>query len=148
MKLRLLLLPALLGCGLAAAETRIYKWTDENGVVHFSESPRQGATLVTLTNVAAPPAEQAAALAANEATQARLDEGRTQRDEAQSSADEARQLAEAKRERCQIARDEIAYIEPRTNLLVRSEDGQTRRLGDEERLERLAEARKVVEENC
>ena len=37
---------ALLAAGAASAQ--VYKWVDENGVVHFSDTPREGAELVDM----------------------------------------------------------------------------------------------------
>ncbi len=51
----ILLLVALLASAGSAQE--IYKWVDEDGVIHFSDQPREGAERVELqpTNVARPP---------------------------------------------------------------------------------------------
>lgn len=44
---RILMLTALLLCA-AAAHAQVYKWVDEDGVVHYSDQPVPGAELVTL----------------------------------------------------------------------------------------------------
>ena len=44
---RTLLVPALLLCA-AAASAQVYKWVDEDGVIHYSDQPVAGAELVTL----------------------------------------------------------------------------------------------------
>ncbi|MDJ0701338.1 MAG: DUF4124 domain-containing protein [Woeseiaceae bacterium] len=51
----ILLLVALLASAASASD--IYKWVDEDGVIHFSDQPREGAERVTLqrTNVIRPP---------------------------------------------------------------------------------------------
>ena len=53
----ILLLAALLAS--TAAATEIYKWIDEDGVVHFSDQPREGAERVQLpeANVTRSPAQ-------------------------------------------------------------------------------------------
>lgn len=53
---RLLLLTTLLASGLAAAQ--VYKWVDEDGVVHFSDQPRAGAEEVELLRSPSPPGVQ------------------------------------------------------------------------------------------
>ncbi len=51
----ILLLVALLASAASASD--IYKWVDEDGVIHFSDQPREGAERVTLqpANVVRPP---------------------------------------------------------------------------------------------
>lgn len=41
---RIFTIAALFAAGAASAQ--VYKWVDENGVVHFSDTPREGAELV------------------------------------------------------------------------------------------------------
>ena len=53
---RLFLLTTLLASGLAAAQ--VYKWVDEDGVVHFSDQPRPGAEEVQIQRAPSPPSAQ------------------------------------------------------------------------------------------
>jgi len=59
---------ALLATGLASAQ--VYKWVDEDGNVHFSDTPRAGATLVDMPRTPRPapgvPTQSAAAATAGE----------------------------------------------------------------------------------
>ena len=74
---RLVLLTTLFVSGLAAAQ--VYKWVDEDGVVHFSDQPRPGAEEVELPRSPTPPSDQpvrpaAAATAASAAPVAQQDQ--------------------------------------------------------------------------
>ena len=51
--MRLLASVLLLGCALTAGAAEIWRWTDANGVVHYSDNPSPGAEKVTIS--AAPP---------------------------------------------------------------------------------------------
>lgn len=77
---RVLLVAALFCSGLSAAQ--VYKWVDEDGVVHFSDQPRPGAEEIELAPApsipAAPPARtppQAAGAEDEEAVEAEDDPG-------------------------------------------------------------------------
>lgn len=48
-----LVLAGLLAAGLALAQGA-YRWTDENGVVHYSDVPREGAEYIDLTGYSRP----------------------------------------------------------------------------------------------
>jgi hypothetical protein len=49
----ILVLAGLLAAGLALAEGA-YRWTDEDGVVHYSDTPREGAEYIDLTAYSRP----------------------------------------------------------------------------------------------
>ena len=59
--LRIMLLVSLLvaASGVAAQQT-VYKWVDEDGVIHFGESPPDGVTAERIVTDAAPPPQPAA----------------------------------------------------------------------------------------
>ena len=58
--------------------------------------------------------------------------------------------AEAQRTeaQCEIMRRQKATFEPNNNVQVREQDGTTRRLGNDERLEMVNEANNYLEANC
>ena len=55
MRIGLLIAVALLA-GPIAAQTTVYKWVDEDGVVHFGETPPAGVAAERITTDAPPPA--------------------------------------------------------------------------------------------
>jgi hypothetical protein len=55
---------ALLAASLAMAATTIYKWTDENGVVHYSDQPHANAQKVLIEGAQTYKAAEAATVAA------------------------------------------------------------------------------------
>ena len=54
----------LLGCALALAQT-VYKWTDENGVVHYSDQPHANAEKIKVQSAQTYQAQPAGAAAAS-----------------------------------------------------------------------------------
>src|SRR5579885_1213618 len=61
---RLLVTIILLASGTAFAATTVYRWVDEQGVVHFSDQPHPGAQKLRVEDAptfAAPPAPRTAA---------------------------------------------------------------------------------------
>ena len=46
-----LMISASLVCAVAAASTTVYKWVDENGVVHYSDQPHPNAQKLQIEGV-------------------------------------------------------------------------------------------------
>lgn len=154
-----MLLP-LLAAGLARAE--IYQWTDENGRVHFGDSPAgagQKARPVPPPRVTSPSGGtgKAAAPAADSDAAARR-----QRLERLQAANEADRQAAEERERekerekarkeglarhCQQLRNELASMEGRPVYLT-GEDGERQFLDDAQRKDYVDKANQVLQEHC
>jgi hypothetical protein len=149
------------GCALASGQAmaakQIYRWVDEDGVVHFSSRPPDGAQAAVVDASspdqppeAAPapapaPAESAAETAGEEPELSYAEQRRQERESRRQ------QYLEKQRERdaqCENMRRQREWVEPSTRVLVQGEDGNPRRLNDEEREELLNEAITFLEENC
>ncbi len=126
--------------GAQAAE-RVYKWTDENGTVHFTSTPPPGSQAERVKLRKAPPAPPS-----NDSTSASASQGElyAESDQPDNSAIEE----ENRRIQCQKGRNMIAQIEPRPRVFRVEEDGSRTYLLDEEREELLTEARDLVAEHC
>ena len=125
---------------------RVYKWVDENGKTHYTQSPPPGDT-------------QAEQLKLNtkvdtESAQKQLEEQKNKADELQSKrykkaeiAQKEKELAAKKEARCNQAKASKASFErPRVNAV--NDDGSRRIMNEEERLEGLTKAIKEVKEAC
>lgn len=143
-------IPALLGTTLAltaAVSTgaeRVYKWTDADGVIHFSanpppEGPVERVTLPAYTPPTPPPEPEAKEPAARP--------GGPLYAEAEPPDNTAVEEANRKK-RCDKGRNMIAQIEPRPRVYRFDEDGNQVYLSDQERLGLLDEARQLVAANC
>ncbi|BFN25245.1 hypothetical protein PSCT_04324 [Pseudomonas sp. SCT] len=133
------LLLALCGNVMAA---QVYKWVDAQKVTHFGAQPPQGQQVETVNTVTAP-AKPAATPQSVEQDEAEADQSNIDRKVKQQVA-----AQEAERKRyCETMRTNLAQLQ--NNPRVRVEDnGETRRLTEEERQSRINETRDKIAENC
>jgi len=135
------LLLALCGNVMAA---QVYKWVDAQGVTHFGAQPPQGQQVETVNTVTAPakPAAKPDTSAPDE-TGSEADQNSIDRKVKQQVA-----AQEAERKRyCESMRTNLAQLQ--NNPRVRVEDnGETRRVTEEERQARIAETRDKIAEHC
>ncbi len=135
------LLLALCGNVMAA---QVYKWVDAQGVTHFGAQPPQGQQVETVNTVTAPakPAAKPDTSAPDE-TGSEADQNSIDRKVKQQVA-----AQEAERKRyCESMRTSLAQLQ--NNPRVRVEDnGETRRVTEEERQARIAETRDKIAEHC
>lgn len=133
----------LLALSAPAVASQVYKWVDAQGVTHFGAQPPQGQQATSI-NTAAPPSKPAESKAAatfdNEADS---EQGAIDRKVKQQVATQ-----EAERKKyCESVRTNLAQLEnnPRVRIEV---DGEVRRLTEEERQQRIGEAKKAIADNC
>lgn len=146
----------LAGGPLTAAE--VYTWTDENGVLHYSDTPRTDGPAETIEakeayrpgsadaypTPAAPQEAQAAAESAEapqSAADARRAELASQREERRESQAEIDRL-------CAQHRQRLEQIEPSRRVFYTDEAGETVRMDDEERVALVEESRAYIDKNC
>ena len=126
---------------------QMYKWTDENGVVHFSETPPQGqdAEVSNIPEGAQPmgqaPMSESTPGDMHSVAQERRDELARQRDQAQAEA----AIRDAE---CAAKRAEVARLEPNRRVFYEDASGETVRMDDQVRVDRVAAAKKFIQENC
>jgi hypothetical protein len=133
----------LLVLSASAMASQVYKWVDAQGVTHFGAQPPQGQQATTINTAAPPPkiAEPATAPSFEsiaDPEQAAIDE-KVKREIA---------IQEAERKKyCQSVRTNLAQLEnnPRVRVEV---NGEVRRLNEEERQQRISEAKQAIGENC
>ena len=169
----ILALAATATCSSAGAAEEIYRWVDADGVVHYTQvAPRLGhwervtpgghegnRRRPTLDNPrahesensASPDAASAEPQKAGETDKSlRLNEPQQamqQRLEDQA-AERLAELEKRRREDCERAREQFQQLTTYARIRVEGEDGGTRVLGEEERQERIAEARDAIVLNC
>jgi len=132
------------------AKEEIYRWVDEDGVVHFGDRAPQQADAEKIVLPSSPPPAPADTAAANPA-QAANPQPPTAKQTRDESAKE-RELLEAKTEvtaeSCENARYVVSQLEPSPRVNVTHEDGTVTRMDDNERLEKLAEAKAFIAGHC
>lgn len=127
---------------------KVYKWTDENGQVHYSEKPG---------NTDA----QRIKIRTNETTKPRTIKKPENNAELNGEGDPAKQpvaeppelvevkvSAKEKRQLCQEAKSDIATINSRGRLREINKNGEYVYLADEQKQQRLATAKKKARKYC
>lgn len=132
---------------------QMYSWTDENGVVHFSDQRPEGED-VTVHDI---PDSNSEPLAASESeldaeTEAEVEEepslGQQRREELAQQREEAQAELDEQEIECAAQHDLVERLEPHRRVFFVNEEGQTERMDDVERANRVAEAKRYIEENC
>jgi len=138
----------------------VYTWTDDQGVVHYTDTPPDNPNAVEIPATEAyrpgstgayPEAEAEADAAVTE------DENNpaavaSYADDQRKQLDEARKESEAKKaERariCKEASDQLETIEPSRRVFFTNDQGQTERLDDEQRVAMIEQAKALIAQNC
>ncbi|MCF4998103.1 DUF4124 domain-containing protein [Pseudomonas syringae] len=137
--MRTLLLCLLIGVSPWCMAGQIYKWVDAQGVTHFDAQPPQGQPATTV-QMPSPPAVPPRAIPGSGAI------GDQQSIDKNVKKQVAEQQAQLK-EFCEQARTNLAQLQ--NNPRLREEvEGETRRLTDTQRQERIGEAQRQISENC
>ncbi len=132
----------LLAMSATAMASQVYTWVDEKGVTHFSEQPPNGrpaASFSTSSPVSRMPPPAKLPAQEEKAPEQEAIDKKVKREIA---------VKEAERKKyCETVRTRLAYLE--NNPRLRAEiDGEMRRLTEEERQARIAEAQKAIKESC
>ncbi len=137
--MRCTLLCCCLLLALPVSASEIYRWVDDNGVVHFTDRPREGAERLTIRTAAPSTPARAATPAAPSAQQPEL--------MVESDAQDD-QTAEVRAANCTSARDRLSRLQGAPRLYREGEGGERLYLEDDERTLVLAEAQELVDSWC
>jgi hypothetical protein len=137
--MRTLLLTLLIGLSPWCMAAQIYKWVDAQGVTHFDAQPPPGQPSTTVQTPPAPTAKPPAMPGSGPIGDQKAIDSNVKKQVAEQQA----QLQKF----CTQARTNLAQLQ--NNPRLREEvEGETRRLSDTQRQERIAEAQKQIAENC
>ena len=122
---------------------QIYKWVDANGTTHYGAQPPQGQEATSVNTVVASPRPNTAPAPTPAAESVDAEQEAINKQVKEDVAAQAAQIAE----NCKIFRTNLAQMQnnPRVRIEV---NGELRRLGEEERQAKIAEAKKAISENC
>jgi hypothetical protein len=137
----------------AMAAEEIYRWVDENGIVHFGDMPPENGNAEQMTIEQSKISDDAqapgsAAAEADPLAEPQPSVAQQLRDERALKRKEFEENKKVKEEACAQRRDIVAKLEPSTRVMVQTEDGTVTRMDDDLRLETLNEAKKYIAENC
>ena len=148
-RLLLSLLFVALPCGSALAGN-VYKWTDENGVVHYTDQkPReQAAEQMNIRTTQG--GSGASSNTGSEYLNGAMDDLKRQQeiqDLGKRQADEEAQEKQRKKELCESARKNLEVIQNNARIKI-DDNGSQRYLTPEEILEKRDSFEKIAKENC
>jgi hypothetical protein len=132
-----------------AADTQgIYKWTDDQGEVHYTQFPPPGHSAEKLHAVP-PPASPPQVL--DKDLQQQMQTMQQQKKEQQQGARDAKEWAEIqkiRRQNCDTANKNLVSLQRGSNVRYVDTDGKVKHLTEEERNKRIDEANKQIKEYC
>ncbi len=136
---------------LGVAHADVYRWVDNQGGVHYTETPPPVGNLDRGVKVRTYGAPTGGTEQGNARSQAIQDQLKAIQDQRQKAAEEqSKQETETARRtgNCQAARDNLAKLEIRTNRRLVDKEGNVTTLSEQDRLKRIEEARKQIADNC
>jgi len=142
-----ILLPGLLlATSAQPQEQDMYTWTDENGVVHFSDVQPQGqqAQEQQIPRNSSP-GDTSPYASSGETGPSYADQKRQQ---IAASKSATRQQQAANSARCSSWKTEVARLEPNRRVFFTNENGETERMDDVERTNRVSELKAKIAQNC
>ncbi|MCW8889481.1 MAG: DUF4124 domain-containing protein [Sedimenticola sp.] len=127
----------------SAAEARMYRWVDDNGMTVYSQSPPPSgeATEIKVNTSTAAPDKKVADTPPEQAA----------KPEAKPTGPTKAEIEESNRikaENCKAATSNLALYENLGNKLVKTPDGLYKRLTEEERQQKIQESKDVMSEFC
>ena len=137
----------------APAKDEVYRWVDENGVVHFGDRPDEQteAELIDIqVSEGSGPATSPAPDPANpgQPSEPKPSLAQQRRDERAAKRLEAAEREAVLAQSCETARQRVASLEPSPRVIVQHDDGTVGRLDDNKRLELLNNAKSFIAKNC
>lgn len=144
--MRRMILTASLALALSstAMAGQVYKWVDAQGVTHFGEQPPQGQQATTVNTATPPPPS-------SEAKPAPTFQDIADPEQAAADAKVKKEMAEQEAQRvkyCEAQRNNLAQLENNPRVRIEDEGGEMRRLGEDERQQRIADSKQAIAKNC
>ena len=136
----------------APAIAQIYKWTDDSGEIHYTQTPPPGGVASQKMQGAPAPAESRETIRQEQQKlQQQLDameERHAERENREALEKQRKKLDEISEKNCITARNNLGKLQQGGIKRYLTPEGEVIRLTDEERQRRLAEAQNQVEKYC
>ena len=127
------------------AYAAIYKWVDENGVTHYSQTPPTSDTQSQKLTVPRGPAPPPPAKSQN-AQPEKPNEGDAQKTEATNDANE--KLKKQREKACETAKNNLQELDNHGRVRETDAEGNTRFLSDDEKMTRRQEMLDLIKKYC
>jgi Domain of unknown function (DUF4124) len=137
----------------------LYKWTDENGKIHYSDQPPSSSVKRPET-IKQPKGSTPAPAAAGDSTkpaagpktaaeqEMEFRKRRLEAAEAEAKAEKDAQAAEEKKRNCERSKAQVASLETGGRITRSAANGEQVYLNDQEIAKELASARKIADSWC
>jgi hypothetical protein len=135
---------AMPGTG-SAQDKQMYQWTDQDGVVHFSDTAPEGLD-VPAQNV--PMNDRPAGLGNQQAVPTGPSAAQQRREEIAQKSAEGKANRAAMDAQCAAWQAEVDRLEPNRRVFFTNEQGETERMDDVARTDRVAELKAQIAKNC
>lgn len=128
-----------------AQEKKMYSWTDENGTVHFSETRPDGQQA---TEQLIPAADQKPSTSPYATMDSGPSVAEQRRQEIAQKHEQARVNQAENSAQCASWEAELDSIEPNRRVFFTNEQGETERMDDVKRTDRVDELKSLMAKNC
>ena len=134
----------------SAAQEDIYRWVDDNGVVHFGDRPPEQTDVekISVPQSETQPSAVSAPVSQQEAQDPQPNIAQQNRDARAEARREDEAKAKVTAKSCEKAREVVFQLEPKPRVMVTHEDGTVTRMDDNDRLETLGKAKAFIAGNC
>lgn len=135
----------------SSACAELNKWTDEKGVVHYSDTRPSGVQTDSVRNFSGKEADAAATTTAPKTwaeREAELKKSRLQKQEADEKQANTRDAQEERLRNCASAQENLRTLESGTRIVTYDANGEKVYLDDATRELRTRAAREAVQANC
>ena len=145
----------------SAAATEVYTWTDQDGIVHYSDTPLSNAASQKIevdgeyrpgTSGADP---TSAGPTAGAATSSQTPDGESLPSAAQQRREQIAEVREERREAkaeidqlCTKHQKRLTQMEPARRVFYTDEKGESVRMDDDQRMELIKEDKDFIAKNC
>ena len=136
-----------LAVSASAQNGKMYKYTDENGTVVFTEKPPADRNIQSEAIPPGPP-PQGGNPYAQPAAETEVTAGQAKRDEIARQGEQARVQRAQIEAQCSAWKSEVERLEPHRRQYFTNEEGETERMDDEERVAQVASLKQKIAANC
>jgi len=131
------------------SNAEIYRWTDENGKVHFSDKPvGKAAKKLNIKNEPTKPLPEQSNEERKRKTEQYLRARKEEREEIEKKDREKKQQARLKKEKCREAKEKYKEITEAGAVYYKNKDGTRDYLGEERRIKEELRAKNEVKKWC
>jgi len=131
----------------SAQNGKMYRYTDENGTVVFTEKPPADRNIQSEAIPPGPP-PQGGNPYAQATAETDVSAGQAKREEIAQQSQQARANRAQMDAQCAAWQSEVERLEPHRRQYFTNEDGETERMDDEKRVAQVADLKQKIAANC